>query len=97
MRHAGVEYAYLLEGELTLQLDFDSYNLRPGDSLNFDSVRPHLYLNRGDVVARGVWFAVGRRQQNRTMPSAPGADQNLGASVTPLASAVDVLRAMDNL
>ena len=47
MRHAGVEYAYILEGELTLQLDFDTYVLGPGDSLHFDSVRPHLYSNRG--------------------------------------------------
>lgn len=94
MRHAGVEYAYLLEGELTLQVDFDSYLIRPGDSLHLDSVRPHLYSNRGATVARGVWFVVGRREQNRSMPDAPGADHSAG---TPLASAVDVLRAMDNL
>ena len=49
MRHAGVEYAYILEGELTLQLDFDTYVLGPGDSLHFDSVRPHLYSNRGST------------------------------------------------
>lgn len=95
MRHAGVEYAYLLEGELTLQVDFDTYSLRPGDSLYLDSVRPHLYSNRSDVVARGIWFVVGRREQNRTMPSAQGGDQ--GLSTTSLGSAVDVLRAMDNL
>ena len=95
MRHAGVEYAYLIEGELTLQLDFDTFVLKPGDSLHFDSVRPHLYSNRSDVIARGVWFVVGRRQQNLVMPSAPGAGQ--GSSGSPLGSAVDVLRAMDNL
>lgn len=95
MRHAGVEYAYLLEGELTLQLDFDTHVLRPGDSLHFDSVRPHMYSNRGDAVARGLWFVTGRRQQNQEMPAAPG-------SVAPqhdatLSSAVDVLQAMDRL
>jgi transcriptional regulator with XRE-family HTH domain len=95
MRHAGVEYAYLLEGELTLQVDFDSYRVRPGDSLYLDSVRPHLYSNRGDVVARGIWFVVGRREQNRTMPTAQAGDQ--GGTATSLASAVDVLRAMDKL
>jgi transcriptional regulator with XRE-family HTH domain len=95
MRHAGVEYAYVLEGRLTLQLDFDEYELGPGDSLHFDSVRPHLYSNRGDTVARGVWFVVGRRQQNLELPAAPGA-----ASITEggaLTSAVDVLQAMDGL
>ena len=64
MRHSGIEYAYILEGELTLQLDFDTYVLGPGDSLQFDSVRPHLYSNKGTTVAQGVWFVVGRRQQN---------------------------------
>jgi quercetin dioxygenase-like cupin family protein len=93
MRHAGVEYAYLLEGELVLQLEFDSYTLRAGDSLHFDSIRPHLYVNRGSVPARGLWFVVGRRQQNSAMPAAPGA----GASDGSLSSAVDVLRALDTL
>jgi transcriptional regulator with XRE-family HTH domain len=62
MRHSGIEYAYLLEGELELQLEFDTFVLRAGDSLQFDSVRPHLYANRGDAPARGVWFVVGRRR-----------------------------------
>ena len=95
MRHSGVEYAYMLEGELTLQLDFDTFVLKPGDSLQFDSVRPHLYVNHGDVVARGIWFVFGRRQQNQAMPAAPGGE---GARPgAPLSSAVDVLRAMDDL
>jgi len=95
MRHSGLEYAYILEGELTLQLDFDVHVLRAGDSLQFDSVRPHLYSNNGTTLARGVWFVVGRRQQNQAMPSAPGGDAE--GEEAPLNSAVDVLRAMDNL
>lgn len=91
MRHAGVEYAYLLEGELTLQLDFDTHVLRPGDSLSFDSMRPHLFSNTTDAVARGVWFVFGRRQLNTTTPAAPGSP----AAHTAPASAVDVLRAME--
>lgn len=93
MRHAGVEYAYLLEGELTLHLDFETYVLRPGDSLQFDSVRPHLYSNRSSAVAKGVWFVVGRRQQNESLPDAPGGEVVTGAAPS---SAVDVLRAMDD-
>ena len=95
MRHSGVEYACILEGELTLQLDFDTYVLGPGDSLHFDSVRPHLYSNRGTAPARGIWFIVGRREQNQAMPDAPGAPEFDAAA--PLNSAVDVLRAMDGL
>jgi transcriptional regulator with XRE-family HTH domain len=94
MRHAGVEYAYLLEGELTVQIDFDSYTLHAGDSLHFDSVRPHLYSNRTNSIARGIWFVVGRREHNQSMPAAGGVD---AAPPTSMGSAVDVLRAMDDL
>ncbi|GAA1966422.1 helix-turn-helix domain-containing protein [Microbacterium deminutum] len=95
MRHAGIEYAYILEGRLTLQVEFDEYDLGPGDSLHFDSVRPHLYSNRGTTVARGVWFVVGRRQQNLDLPRAPGAASAVEGA--PLTSAVDVLQALDGL
>lgn len=61
MQHHGVEYAYLLEGELTLRLEFETHLLHPGDSLCFDSTRPHQYVNNGEVQARGLWFVVGRR------------------------------------
>lgn len=63
MRHAGVEYGYIMEGELTLQLEFDTFVLKAGDSLHFDSVRPHRYVNDGKSAVRGVWFHLGRREQ----------------------------------
>lgn len=94
MRHSGIEYAYILEGQLTLQLEFDVHVLGPGDSLQFDSIRPHLYTNKGTTVAKGVWFVVGRRQQNDALPDAPGAASAPDSS--QLGSAVDVLRVMDN-
>jgi transcriptional regulator with XRE-family HTH domain len=98
MRHSGIEYAYLLEGELTLQLDFDIHVLGPGDSLQFDSVRPHLYSNRGRVPARGIWFVVGRRQHNQAMPAPAGAIAADRPQIDgELTSAVDVLQAMDRL
>ncbi|WP_368499143.1 helix-turn-helix domain-containing protein [Herbiconiux sp. A18JL235] len=98
MRHAGVEYAYLLEGELTLHIDFDTHVLQPGDSLQFDSVRPHLYSNQGSVPAKGVWFVFGRRQHNQSMRDAPvvSSAAAVGSASAP-GSAVDVLRAMDGL
>jgi transcriptional regulator with XRE-family HTH domain len=90
MRHAGIEYGYLIEGELTLQLEFDTHVLHAGDSLYFDSARPHLYVNNGEVPARGVWFVVGRRQTGAAQ--APRAEAESG-----LSNAVDVLRAMDRI
>lgn len=90
MRHAGHESAYLIEGELTLQLDFDTYVLRAGDSLQFDSTRPHMFANHTDRVARGVWFVVGRRDES--LPPAAPVVREHGDGV---ASAVDALRAFD--
>lgn len=92
MRHAGLEYAYLIEGELTMQLDFETFVLRPGDSVHFDAVRPHLYSNDGTVPARGVWYVLGRREHAETMPDRIGAPASTEGAP---ASAVDVLRAMD--
>ncbi len=93
MRHSGVESAYILEGELTLQLEFDVHVLGPGDSLQFDSVLPHLYSNQGSTIAKGVWFVVGRRQQGAELTPAPGLGSPLN---TNLVSAVEVMRAMDD-
>ena len=94
MRHSGVESAYILEGQLTLQLEFDVHVLGPGDSLQFDSVLPHLYSNQGSTIAKGVWFVVGRRQQGQELAPAPGLASLPSVS---LGSAVDVMRAMDDI
>jgi transcriptional regulator with XRE-family HTH domain len=66
MRHSGTEYAYLLSGQLTLLLDFERHLITAGDSLCFDSTRPHMYVNQGDVPARGVWFVSGRHDLDYT-------------------------------
>ncbi len=88
MRHSGYEYALILEGELVLRLEFDTFHLGPGDSMQFDSSRPHMYENRGTTPARGVWYVVGRRDRSAA------ADAPAPAT---LSSAVDVLRALDTL
>jgi transcriptional regulator with XRE-family HTH domain len=56
MRHSGVEYGYLVSGELTLTLGFDEYKLGPGDAVSFPSTTPHRYHNDGGQPAIGVWF-----------------------------------------
>lgn len=92
MRHSGIEYAYLLEGELTLKLDFESTVIRAGDSICFDSSRPHLYINEGSVDAKGLWFVVGRREYSQH-----AADGSAGVvrAASRMGSAVDVLEAME--
>ena len=94
MRHSGHEYAYILEGELTMKLEFDTVHLSVGDSLQFDSVRPHMYTNHGTVAARGVWHIIGRRLQNEQMAEASSAAKSVE---NRLNSAVDVLHAMDRM
>jgi transcriptional regulator with XRE-family HTH domain len=87
MRHTGTEYGYLIRGELTLKLDFDSHLLRAGDSFCFDSMRPHLYRNHSEEDAEGVWFVVGRA----------AAREDADVPRRSIRSAVDVLEAMSRL
>lgn len=91
MRHAGLEYGYILSGRLTLKLDFDTYELDPGDSFCFDSGRPHLYLNATDAPARGVWFVIGRRSTPYQTLADLGHDDTGPRTIS---SAVDVLQVM---
>jgi hypothetical protein len=58
-------------------------------------VRPHLYSNEGTAPAKGVWFVFGLLQQNHAMRNAPGGE--LAEPGATVGSAVDVLRAMDDL
>ena len=95
MRHGALEYGVLLEGRLTLRIDFDTYELTPGDSFCFDAQRPHLYLNEGDVPARGIWFVIGRREMAYQTLADLGHDDS--GEARPIASAVDVLQAMKSL
>lgn len=69
MTHSGIEYGYILEGELTMQVDGDTYQLGPGDSFSFDSTRPHLYLNESASAVKGLWFVLGRSPADGTLAS----------------------------
>lgn len=96
MRHSGTEYAYLLAGELTLLLDFDRYTISAGDSLCFDSTRPHMYVNQSEQPARGVWFVSGRHEIG---PSREWVAAQLGESgaepAARVTNAVDALALLD--
>lgn len=60
MRHHGREYGYVVSGRLGIQCGFVEYELGPGDSIAFDSTRPHRLFNTGDVPVHAIWFVVGR-------------------------------------
>lgn len=87
MRHVAKEYGYILTGELTLQLEFESLALRPGDSFCFDANRPHLFRNASESTVQGIWFVVGSKEA-----SSYKSLEDLGHQPS---SAVDVLRMMN--
>ena len=68
MRHHGREYGYVMSGTLAIEIGFDEFVLGPGDSIVFDSTRPHRLFNKGDVPVHAIWFVVGRDADQRTGP-----------------------------
>ena len=58
MTHSGNEDAFLLAGELTLELTDSVVVLRAGDSFSFDSAKPHRFHNAGADPASGIWLKV---------------------------------------
>jgi transcriptional regulator with XRE-family HTH domain len=46
--HEGEEAGLVLEGEMTLTVDADTWTLRTGDSFRFTSRRPHRFSNPAD-------------------------------------------------
>ena len=61
MRHMGREYGLVLSGRLRVTIGFDDeHELGPGDSIAFESSRPHRLENAGDEPVEAIWFVVGR-------------------------------------
>lgn len=52
--HAGREFHLVLEGELLLELAFESYLLKAGDSIIFNSTTPHRLSNAGQTALRAI-------------------------------------------
>jgi transcriptional regulator with XRE-family HTH domain len=59
MRHQGREYGYVISGTLGIQIGFNKYELNEGDSIGFDSTRPHRLYNNGDIPVHAIWLVVG--------------------------------------
>lgn len=58
--HEGREFGLVLEGELVVELGFDSHTLCPGDSIIFDSSTPHRLTNQGSQPMRALWVVLSR-------------------------------------
>lgn len=59
--HGGREFGFILEGELMIELGFESYSLKAGDSIIFESTTPHRLVNHGSQPMRAVWVVLNQR------------------------------------
>jgi transcriptional regulator with XRE-family HTH domain len=56
--HEGREFGTILEGELVVELGFESYKLSAGDSIIFESTTPHRLINKSNQSTRAVWVVL---------------------------------------
>ncbi|MEA4988121.1 MAG: XRE family transcriptional regulator [Anaerovorax sp.] len=48
------EYIMVLEGELTLTIDYQNYVLKPNDSINFIASKEHIYCSSGTQTLKAM-------------------------------------------
>ena len=65
-QHGGKEYGYVVDGRLGVQIGFDEYTLRAGDSISFDSQRPHRLWAIGQGAGGRRLDRVNRRGDDRS-------------------------------
>jgi transcriptional regulator with XRE-family HTH domain len=56
--HPGIEFLYVITGELALKVGQDEYLLDTGDSIYFDSSVPHSYRRSGKKSCDGIVVTV---------------------------------------
>jgi uncharacterized cupin superfamily protein len=65
IQHNGRDYAVIIDGELTAQIGFDRFVLRPGDSCAFDATIPHQFWNDGSQRVHAVFILLDRDREPR--------------------------------
>jgi len=88
MEHWGYEHLAIVSGELRVEIGTDTFVLQAGDSMAFDSRRPHMFTNTAETAALGIWFMNGRQAQLAHEGTTEASSDKAGAPV----SARDVLR-----
>lgn len=56
IRHEGREYGIIISGALDVEVDGVRTTLNAGDSIVFDSLRPHRFWNESEAEVRAIWF-----------------------------------------
>ncbi|MGL4368153.1 MAG: helix-turn-helix domain-containing protein [Spirochaetota bacterium] len=54
--HDGIECGYLIEGTLVVEVEDREYVMEAGDTVLFESYRPHRIVNRSGAAARAIWI-----------------------------------------
>lgn len=60
INHDGFEYGFVLQGELTVEVDGTKHVLRQGDLIAYSSRRKHKIWNHGKTKVRTLWFNLDR-------------------------------------
>ena len=60
MSHEGEDFVYLVAGTMLYEVDGIGYELRAGDTLHFDSRKPHRGTNTGTDTAIELWVGTMR-------------------------------------
>ncbi len=55
MSHDGEDFIYLVAGTMLYEVDGVTYELSAGDTLHFDSHKPHRRTNIGSGTAIELW------------------------------------------
>ncbi|WP_175898826.1 cupin domain-containing protein [Burkholderia vietnamiensis] len=58
--HAGEEFLYVIEGEVSLTLEGKTFVLQAGDSSHYQSTVPHSWVNTAKVESVVVWVGTPR-------------------------------------
>jgi transcriptional regulator with XRE-family HTH domain len=66
VRHGGMEYAYIISGQLGVRIGFNEYALHAGDSISFDAQSPHRLWTIGRTPAVAIWAVLNRSGDRRT-------------------------------
>ena len=56
--HEGREFGLVLEGELVIELGFESLTLKAGDSTILESTTPHRLVNKSNKPMRAIWVVL---------------------------------------